>query len=369
MTLQGKGFFIWKIRDCERGSPQDIAAAARAAGMTHVLIKVADGNYAYNVDSKTRIDQVPAVVEALRALGIQAWGWQYVYGSDPIGEARMAVRRIQQFNLDGFVIDAEAEYKQPGRAAAAKRYMSDLRKSCPNLPLALSSYRFPSFHPQLPWREFLDRCDFNMPQVYWEKAHNPAAQIARCTREFKSMTPNRPVFPTGPAYKVGGWRPSEADLHEFFDSSQKAGLAGVNFFSWDECRRDLPHLWQLIAARPWSEATKPPPGPLDIPEQWIAWLNQRNLEGIVNLYHSDAVHVDAIGTLQGHTPIRQWYERLLTRDLPEASFKIGPQTNKDGIRQVSWQAASSRGAVSDGSDTICIMDGKIAFHYTVFSIK
>jgi hypothetical protein len=96
---------------------------------------------------KTRIDQVPAVVEALRALGIQAWGWQYVYGSDPIGEARMAVRRIQQFNLDGFVIDAEAEYKQPGRAARRETLYERLRKACPNLPLALSSYRFPILSP------------------------------------------------------------------------------------------------------------------------------------------------------------------------------------------------------------------------------
>jgi hypothetical protein len=366
MTLQGKGFFIWKIRDCERGNPQEIAAAAQAAGLTHVLIKVADGNYAYNVDSKTKLDQVPAVVEALRALNIQAWGWQYVYGSDPIGEARIAVRRIQQFNLDGFVIDAEAEYKQPGRAAAAKRYMNDLRKACPNIPLALSSYRFPSYHTALPWHDFLERCDFNMPQVYWEKAHNPAAQIARCTREFKSLNPARPVIPTGPGYKVGGWRPTEADLNEFFDASIKAGLSGANFFSWDECRRDLPNLWKLIAERPWGDVPKPPQ---DLPEQWIAWLNQRSFDNIINLYHGDAVHVDSAGTLQGHPPIRQWYEQFLSRDLPEAKFSIGPQTNKDGVRQVAWRATSNRGTVNDGNDTICIMDGKIAFHYTTFSVK
>ena len=366
MTLQGKGFFIWKIRDCEHGSPQEIAAAARSAGLTHVLLKVADGNYPYNIDSKTKLDQVPAVVEALRALGIQAWGWQYVYGFDPIGEARIAIRRIEQFKLDGFVIDAEGEYKQPGRAVAARRYMKDLRKACPHLPLALSSYRFPSYHPQLPWREFLESCDYNMPQVYWEKAHNPAAQIARCTREFNSLAPARPVIPTGPAYKVGGWRPSDADLHEFFDAVQKANLTAVNFFSWDECKRDLPNLWNIVAGRPWGNALQPPQ---DLPEQWIAWLNQHNLDALVGLYHSDAVHVTTAGTVQGHAPIRQWYEQLLANDLPGATFNIGPQTNKDGVRQVAWRAASTRGAVNDGSDTLCIMDGKIAFHATQFSIR
>lgn len=371
MTLTGKGFFIWKIRDCERGSPQEIAAAAQAAGMTHVLIKVADGNYAYNVDSRTRQDQVPAVIEALRALKIQTWGWQYVYGFDPIGEARIAIRRIQQLNLDGFVIDAEAEYKQAGRSSAARRYMTDLRKTCPNTPLALSSFRFPSYHPALPWREFLERCDYNMPQVYWEKAHNPAAQIARTTREFKSINPSRPVIPTGPAYKVGGWRPTEADLNEFFDASLKAGLSAVNFFSWDACRRDLPNLWKMIAERTWGEVTSPPPDrpPQTLPEQLIVWLNQRQLDSIVGLYHSDAVHVDAAGTQQGHTPIRQWYEHFLARDLPGGKFSIGPQSVKDGVSQMAWKATSNRGAVHDGNDTICIMDGKIAFHYTTFSVK
>lgn len=366
MTLQGKGFFIWKIRDCERGNPQEIAAAAEAAGFTHVLVKVADGTYAYNVDAKTRFDQVPAVVEALRARNIQAWGWQYVYGFDPVGEARVAVRRIQQFQLEGFVIDAEAEYKQPGRSAAARRYMKDLRKACPNTPLALSSYRFPSFHPQLPWRDFLESCDINMPQVYWEKAHNPAAQIARCTREFQSMTPNRPVIPTGPAYKANGWRPTEADLHEFFDAVQNARLTAVNFFSWDECKRDLPHLWTLIANRRWGETARPLQ---DIPEQWIDWLNQRNLDAVINLYHSDAVHVTNGGVVQGHEPIRRWYEQLLANDLPGATFQIGPQVNKNGVRQVAWRATSARGAVNDGNDTICIMDGKIAFHSTIFSVQ
>jgi ketosteroid isomerase-like protein len=112
-----------------------------------------------------------------------------------------------------------------------------------------------------------------------------------------------------------------------------------------------------------------PQPPKDLPEQWIVWLNQRNLDALVGLYHSDAVHVTNARTVQGHAPIRQWYEQMLTYELPGAAFQIGPQTNKDGVRQVAWRAASTRGAVSDGSDTICIMDGKIAFHYTQYSIK
>ena len=67
----------------------------------------------------------------------------------------MAIRRIRQFNLDGYVLDVEKEYKQAGKKAAARRFMSQLRSAYPALPIALSSYRYPSLHPQVPWEGIL----------------------------------------------------------------------------------------------------------------------------------------------------------------------------------------------------------------------
>ena len=40
MALTGKGFMIWKIKDCEGGNADAIADVARRAGLSHVLIKV-----------------------------------------------------------------------------------------------------------------------------------------------------------------------------------------------------------------------------------------------------------------------------------------------------------------------------------------
>ena len=45
---QGKGFYIWKIPSCEGGDPVKIAYTAHRAGLTHVLIKIANGIYDYN---------------------------------------------------------------------------------------------------------------------------------------------------------------------------------------------------------------------------------------------------------------------------------------------------------------------------------
>ena len=42
MTLQGKGFFTFNLPECEGGDPAAIVAAALAAGLSHVIIKIAD---------------------------------------------------------------------------------------------------------------------------------------------------------------------------------------------------------------------------------------------------------------------------------------------------------------------------------------
>ncbi|MCJ7536339.1 MAG: hypothetical protein MUO57_12475, partial [Anaerolineales bacterium] len=87
-TLQGKGYFIWKIPSCENGDPQMIADLAHQAQLTHVLIKIADGVNSYNIYEG--VDLVPPVARKLRELGIQVWGWHYVRGDNPLGEAHKA---------------------------------------------------------------------------------------------------------------------------------------------------------------------------------------------------------------------------------------------------------------------------------------
>ncbi len=154
MTLKGKGFFIWKILSCEHGDPEAIATLAHKAQFTHILIKIADTVYPYNIVGG--VDLVPPLVQALRAKDIETWGWHYVTGDNPIGEADKAIERVRGLALDGYVIDAEKEYKEPGKAGAAKRFMMRLRAALPTVPISLWSYRFPSYHPLLPWREFLE---------------------------------------------------------------------------------------------------------------------------------------------------------------------------------------------------------------------
>ena len=198
MRRPGKGYFMWQIPQCDGGAPAAIAARCASARLTHVLIKIADGsNWTYNYDYQRKVDYIPPVAQALRNVGLQVWGWHYVRGDDPVGEARLAVKRMKALGLDGYVIDAEKEYKEPGKKVAAQRFMQELRAGLSQVPIGLSSYRYPQSHYQVPYAQFLERCDFSMPQVYFEFNHNPEEQLERSVAQYAAIKPARPILVTG----------------------------------------------------------------------------------------------------------------------------------------------------------------------------
>ncbi|RPI35175.1 MAG: hypothetical protein EHM70_00445 [Chloroflexota bacterium] len=364
MSLQGKGFFTWKVANCEAGNTTAIASLAKAANLTHILVKIANGSATYNVDPTSGVDLAQRLVQALHAVGIQAYGWHYVYGDSPISEANIAIQRILQLGVDGYIIDAEAEYKKPGKKEAAKKFMNQLRLTLPNLPIGLSSYRYPSYHPELPWREFLEKCDFNMPQVYWMQAHNPGEQLNRCVREFQAMTPYRPIIPTGAAFREHGWQPTAAEVLEFLQTAKRLNLAGANFWEWSDARSGkLPGLWEQIRDFSWTQA----PAPQDITERLIAAYNTHDPVQVANLYTPTAVHVTSARTIQGTESIRSWYNTIFNQILPNATFKLTSYSGTGPSRHFTWTAASGRGSVQNGNDTLGLVNDKIAYHYSFFT--
>ena len=363
--LQGKGFYTWKIPNCEGGNPANFAAAAKAAGLTHVLLKIADGVTTYNGTWGATVDWVTPVVQALRGQGIQVWGWQYVYGNDPIGEANLAIRRCQQFQVDGFAIDAEKEYKEDGKAEAARRYMAQLRAGLPNTPLALSSYRFPSLHPQLPWKPFLDKCDINMPQVYWMQSHNAGAQLQRCQKEFAAIIPNRPLIPTGAAFREGGWQPTVGEVNEFLSTAVSMNLSAANFWVWDDARMGiLPGIWEAIAQFNYGGT----PQTQDICQRLVAQWNTRDAGQVIQLYTPTAVHTTSTRTVAGSEAIRAWYDTLFKQTLPNAIFTLTGYSGSGGSRTFTWTATSSAGKVLNGKDTLGVINDKISYHTQGFTV-
>jgi len=363
LNLQGKGFYIWQILRCENGNANTIAATAQAAGLTHVLIKIADASSPYNIDPITGQDLVPALVQALHARDIVVWGWQYVYGYEPEAEAAIAIQRINALSLDGFAIDAEAQYKLPGMDEAALIYMDRLRSSLPGFPIALSSYRYPTYHPSLPWREFLQDCDINMPQVYWIESDNPGEQLIRSLREFESIQPFRPIIPTGSAFLQGDWQPTPSELFEFLDTAKQLNMSAANFWEWGHTKKYLPELWDVIADYDWEIGPSQ-----DIVERYFEALNAHNVDRLLELYNSDAVHVTSSRTIQGTQMIKEWYSNFFQNTLPNAKFFLGNENNIGATRQFTWTATSTSGNIENGSDSIGLIGNRITYHYMSYKI-
>jgi hypothetical protein len=365
VAVQGKGFFIWKIPGCEGGNAQAIASQAQVAGLSWVAIKIADGTRPMNYDTARAVDLIPPVTLALKSAGIQVWGWHYVYGYDPLGEARIATQRMQALQLDGYVIDAEAEFKLPGKDKAVRQYMNQLRAGLPSLPIGLSSYRFPSYHKDFPWAAFMEGIDYNMPQVYWEQAHNAGSQLTASVKEFQALKPYHPVLPIGPGYKTGGWAPTEADTKEFLNTALSLNIPAVSFFSWDECRRDLPKIWNTVAD--FSYLSSGAIGQ-DIAGKLIDALNKHNLDQIASLYNPNAVQITSSRTIQGQDAIKTWYASLFNQ-LPGSVFTLTGLSGTGNSRHLTWQATSTRGSIMNGSDTLGLINGKINYHYSFFTIS
>ena len=203
-----------------------------------------------------------------------------------------------------------------------------------------------------------------MPQVYWLKAHNPGSQLQRCVNEFQAMTPFRPIIPTGPVFRYGEWEPSPSEIIEFVNTARSLNLSAANFFTWDY-RTILSSLWDTIAAYPWGSQ----PIPQDLPELYIHSLNTHDPSQVTALYRSDAVHITAAQTIQGSNTIDAWYNNFLTNTLPDSIFILTGSSGTGNSRHFTWNAQSPQGQVTNGSDTIGMLNGKIVYHYSFFRVN
>lgn len=361
MKLKGKGYFIWMLKHCEKGNPDRIAALAREAHLTHVMIKVADGAFPYNVDLESGFDYVRPVIKKLQSQNIAVWGWQYIYGNYPTQEAEIAAKRAVELGLDGFVVNAEKEFKQPKKAAAASRYMSILRNSLGSLPIALSSFRFPSYHASFPFSSFLEYCDYNMPQVYWMKSKNTAgAQLQRSINEYNQIKPFRPIIPTGPTFKEHGWVPQENEVIEFIQTAQKLNLPAVNFWYWEGCRRDLPRHWDLVQNFRYDTADTGN----NFVSQYFSALNSNNPDKVLKFYHNNAVVIRIGRSLVGKGAIKDWIATTIA-DHKGQKFDLLQENVDRHIHNFRWQVQNQNGSLTEGSDTMGVIENTIRYHYSV----
>jgi hypothetical protein len=281
----GKGYFIWLLYRVAGGDPRQLAKMCKDAGLSWVALKVADGSYPFYANEyKKNVDLVPAAVQELHNAGIKVFGWHYVYGN-PSGESLIAVNRVRSLSLDGYIIDAEQEYKN--KPAQADDLMSRLRKFLPaGTSIGICSYRFPSYHPDFPWKSF-STCDYNMPQVYWQGAHNAGAQLQKSIYEFQQRGWKMPVIPVGSAYEEWGWVPSVDEIADFRTTAARQGMPGVGWWEMHDATVRFPQFWNATVGQMAR----------DIPASQPALMKVVAKFSDVNMRSGPSITASRIGTL------------------------------------------------------------------------
>ncbi|MPN25432.1 hypothetical protein SDC9_172841 [bioreactor metagenome] len=198
------------------------------------------------------------------------------------------------------------------------------------------------------------------------QATDAGAQLTRSLKEFKAITPYRPLIPTGPAFKESGWYPTVSEVTQFLDTAKSLGLTGANFFSWDDSRANLPTIWTAISNYSWPWTGDDTDD--DITKKFIDALNSKSLDSIMALYTTNCIHIDASSTIQGTTAVRAYFSNLLNTKLPGATFKLGTVTGSGTNRSFTWTAKSTSAKVTDGSDTIGLQSNKIVYHYSFYNV-
>jgi hypothetical protein len=273
----GKGVWVWQLKQCLGCDVLRLAVEIAKLGCSWVVIKVANGLAEYNAEL------MPAAKAAFEGLGIQLWGYHYIYGGSTItgssiakAESDVAIRVAKRYNLAGLMLDAEGEYKRKGSATWADTYLTAVKTSLPNLPLGLCSYRWPSVHPEFPWANFLRRVDFHAPQVYWMHAQDSGVQLRRSVKELTALKA-LPIVPLGAAFFEHGWEPTVASINEFDQIAHQLHLPGVSWWCWDDRGLEThPAYYQAIQKHDWGNQ---PPPPKDWAHELTNWARSMGYMG------------------------------------------------------------------------------------------
>lgn len=283
--LTGKGMFFWQIDKTELDVQQRVKLA-KGAGLTHVMIKVSDGEFNFPIPAKDPGGKLEKIthdaIQAFKEAGIAVWGWGFVYGSgvDNAMQAHRLAARVRRYDMDGVVINAEdfglKKWSSASGAAHAKQLMEILKDdlSDRNLSYALSSYRYLSVHGGFPFAAFMDHCDIAMPQVYWvaKSGGDPIANLKQSFSEYQAAFPNAQYVPTGASfgqYFGSGasqfyWSAKPEQIKAFMREAKRLGIDALNFWSWQHARHDAANalypktqLWDAIASIDYGSASVP----------------------------------------------------------------------------------------------------------------
>ena len=262
--FRGKWTYIWKLKNIFNGDLDQIIQALKDGNIMGVAIKLHNGWSSIGYDTPDMME----FRELCREEEIGFVGWGYIYLKyNAAAEGRKALEMIEKYDVDGYLIDAEAEAKHQN--TGAQSYVQFLRNL--DIPIGLASYRFPTLHMELPWGTLRSVCDFDSPQMYYRQS-DPVQQLARCKHEFSIMYPKLPMFPAGDMYYEHGFKPSVLQVHQYLTAClEDPDIEGTLMWSMDQMG-NCPELWNEFVTFDWKSAPIDPP--INKTDQVIKFVDQ-----------------------------------------------------------------------------------------------
>lgn len=277
----GVGMWIWIIDSCENGDVEAIANKAVEYGIDWVAPKAQQGTAWYNNRGQKALLKPLADALHSRGIAVYPWGWIYgksTYGSNPSiarAEGERAFEVIHELNADGYIVDAELDWKRLNlnMGAEAPKFMAPLEDL--SIPVLVSSYRFPNYHRAFPWAAWSatlqpDRGDGWVPQVYWEQDFRLMAgsiQLQQTLDQYTAwglLNGGRSFHPAPAAYSRGTWVATSDQVLHFTKKVEELSIP--SYIPWD---------WQHMWAEHWkglkedwyhpdAAVIEPPPPPPDL---------------------------------------------------------------------------------------------------------
>ncbi len=154
----GKGMWFHMIEQAQ-ATPEEIAAHARAVGLTHVYVRTGSSHMGFYAQ-----DDLDRILPAAHAAGLEVVGWDFPYLDDPLEDAGRALEAISYTTPDGHRIDAfSADIETPSEGVnlgrkRVEQYVQALRYAAgpgyPRHPTRASTIRSRTERwprPSTPW--------------------------------------------------------------------------------------------------------------------------------------------------------------------------------------------------------------------------
>ena len=248
-NFREKSIFVWN--DQVIGSAEKITQQLVNAGFEAAYL------HFQNLSGWRSASRI-ALARALQEAGILVYGAAAVYGKDPKGEGRQAALIVEEFDLDGFVFDAESGWDAQATPDSNAVHMLSEYKSITAKPSAWCwwpFYKSPSsgggWHPVKVLQAAMQYADVGMPMAYWWTGDSAAQAVdflEKVWKQWREVT-DKPIVPAGRAYTGdnGTARPEAVLAYEA--KARALGAVGITWWSMEHAVK-LPEVWDALSQTP-----------------------------------------------------------------------------------------------------------------------